>query len=394
MRTANYHYSRVSAILLAMVVAALLLGVLLVSDNPASAIGTKAVPGTTITVNSIGDGGAPGNCTLREAITAADTNAQVDECAAGSDTQRDAINFSLGPQATIVLGSQLPNITDDARLTINGRKAEITVSGNDSVRVFFVGSGAKLILANLTVADGRSSSSDGGGLYNQGGTVDVLSSTFSGNDAANGAGGGLINDDGTLNVFRSTISDNDACLGGGIFNDDGTLTVTNSTFSGNSACFNGGAIYQNSNLSPSSTSVSYSTISGNSADNAGGGIYNNGSHVVTVSSTIVARSPSGGNCSGTITDGGYNIDGGTTCGFSSANNSMPSTGPRLIQAGLQENGGPTKTIALKVSSPAIDAVAEGCPPPATDQRGVSRPQEGDGEGDALCDIGAFERQAP
>jgi hypothetical protein len=58
----------------------------------------------------------------------------------------------------------------------------------------------------------------------------------------------------------------------------------------------------------------------------------------------VANSP-GGNCFGTITDGGYNIDDGTTCGFSAANNSMPSTDPLLDPKGLQNNGGPTQTIS-------------------------------------------------
>jgi hypothetical protein len=62
---------------------------------------------------------------------------------------------------------------------------------------------------------------------------------------------------------------------------------------------------------------------------------------------------------------------------------IPSADPRLDPAGLQDNGGPTKTIALQLGSPAIDAaVAANCP--ATDQRGIARPQ---GPG---CDIGAFE----
>jgi hypothetical protein len=53
-------------------------------------------------------------------------------------------------------------------------------------------------------------------------------------------------------------------------------------------------------------------------------------------------------------------------------------------AALADNGGPTQTHALLPGSPAIDAASDDCPPPATDQRGVSRPQG------AKCDIGAFE----
>ena len=52
------------------------------------------------------------------------------------------------------------------------------------------------------------------------------------------------------------------------------------------------------------------------------------------------------------------------------------------------NGGPTQTLALLAGSPAIDAGDPACPPPASDQRGVSRPQG------PRCDIGAFEVSVP
>jgi uncharacterized repeat protein (TIGR01451 family) len=64
----------------------------------------------------------------------------------------------------------------------------------------------------------------------------------------------------------------------------------------------------------------------------------------------------------------------------------------LDPAGLQDNGGPTRTIALQSGSPAIDAIpsdVNGCGTTiTTDQRGVSRPQ---GSG---CDVGAFELVPP
>jgi hypothetical protein len=99
----------------------------------------------------------------------------------------------------------------------------------------------------------------------------------------------------------------------------------------------------------------------------------------------------GGNCDGffgygfTFRDGGYNVDSGTSCGFTQATGSLSNTNPLLDPAGLQDNGGRTQTIALQPDSPAVDLVGEGaCPPPTTDQRGVERPQ-----GEA-CDSGAFE----
>ncbi len=99
-----------------------------------------------------------GDCSLREAIEAANTNAAaVDGCAAGSDTVPDAIVFAVGLEATITLDSELDVllITDDAGLTINGQKNKITISGNDASQVFWVEPGAVFNLRNLTVADGN-----------------------------------------------------------------------------------------------------------------------------------------------------------------------------------------------------------------------------------------------
>jgi predicted outer membrane repeat protein len=317
-----------------------------------------------------------------------------------------------------VLGSQLPTITDASGLTIHGRKAKITVSGNDAVRVFEVGSGAKLTLARLTVADGKSGDFGGGIYNNSGGTVEVTKSTFSGNSATdlgggidnrgtlevtnstfsdnkttrtdgNNFGGGIFND-GTLKVTKSTFSNNSSLQGGGLANFR-TLEVTNSTFSANTAA-GGGGIYNNDTLK-----VTNSTFSGNSSTQLSGGAIRNqeqlgpfpgDSGTVTLSNTIVANSPSGGNCGGSIIDGGFNVDDGTTCGFSAANFSKPSTNPRLGL--LANNGGPTKTHALLKGSPAIDAIPDGTNGCGTlintDQRGVERPQG------SRCDIGAYEKK--
>src|SRR5215207_4941476 len=177
--------------LLAAALAATSLVLVALSADPAKA----AVPGTTITVNTIEDkSNARGDCSLREAIRAANTNSAVDGCTAGSATKRDAIRFSLGEQATIVLVSKLPNITDASALTINGgREAQIIVSGDGKVRVFSESKAAKLTLANLTVADGFADTFDnstmgvpGGGIANRGSTLTVTHSTFSGNSAVVG----------------------------------------------------------------------------------------------------------------------------------------------------------------------------------------------------------------
>jgi hypothetical protein len=64
-----------------------------------------------------------------------------------------------------------------------------------------------------------------------------------------------------------------------------------------------------------------------------------------------------------------------------------------LTAELANNNGPTPTRALVAGSPAIDAVNDGtCPPPAKDQCGVTRPQDGNNDAVAICDIGSSERR--
>ena len=57
---------------------------------------------------------------------------------------------------------------------------------------------------------------------------------------------------------------------------------------------------------------------------------------------------------------------------------------------LANNGGPTKTHALLAGSRAIDA-GDNAGVPATDQRGLPRKKDGNFNGVAVVDIGAFER---
>lgn len=103
------------------------------------------------------------------------------------------------------------------------------------------------------------------------------------------------------------------------------------------------------------------------------------------------------NCAGTINDAGYNISDDSSCGFS-ATGSLNNTDSMLDPAGLSNNGGPTETIALLASSPAVDAIpvadctdqASPSNPIVTDQRGFLRPDNSEG----ACDVGAYEFQDP
>lgn len=245
--------------------------------------------------------------------------------------------------------------------------------------------GTTVIITNSTLSGNSaglsgSIANDGGGIYNNGGAVSISNSTLSGNSADYHSGGGIVNLGGTVSIINSTLSSNSAIFsGGGIYNDSGMLTVINGTFVSNSVSLNGGGIY---NKGSGTVTLTNATLSGNSAELGGGGIYN--AATVTVTNTIIANSLLGSNCSGTIANGGNNIDDGTSCGWGSTKGSKSSTNPLL--GPLADNGGPTQTMALLSGSPAVDGVTSNVPNgcPATDQRGVSRPIG------LRCDIGAFE----
>ena len=127
---------------------------------------------STFTVTNLLDSG-PGS--LRAAVTAANTNPGA-----------DVINFAV--TGTIALTSGELDITDS--LTINGPGLNsLTVSGNNSSRVFGVAGNPIVSIAGLTVANGWTSDSPGGGISMTGGTLTLDHVTVSGNDAAGAPGG-------------------------------------------------------------------------------------------------------------------------------------------------------------------------------------------------------------
>lgn len=171
---------------------------------------------------------------------------------------------------------------------------------------------------------------------------------------------------------------------------ENTTLAHNSVDSGEGPALGGAvallAIAVSGGTSPQS--IVHSTIVGNevrgTAESVGGGvrIENIGASLDLANSILSENrtSGSGKNCGGTGNSQGGNLERGTTCAFAHPDD-LPSADPKLRE--VADYGGPTPTVALRGSSPAVDGADESFCLPA-DQRGVNRPQG------PLCDVGAFE----
>jgi hypothetical protein len=373
-------------------------------------------------------------CVVGNGTSASCTESELNACLPRGGRFDGTATFNCGGNPATITVTIPTTITVDTSIDGGGL---VTISGGNGTQIFVVNSGTALTLANLAISDGSSLGGDGGAIYSDG-TLTVTNSTFSGNS---GGFGGAIFNGGTLTLTNSTLSGNTA-TGGAIYNDyGGTLTVTNCTFSGNSGgpggaiasditrnyggtltvtncTFSGNTVGTGANghgggaiANGGTLTVTNGTFSGNTADALGGAIINsdtvtvtnstfsgnsdhdggtiyNYSGTLTLTNAIVASSTSRGNCVGSITDGGHNLDSDGSCGVG------PATDPKLDPEGLANNGGPTQTIALRVGSPAINAGDETvcAAPPVNnlDQRGYVRP----GTGATRCSIGAYEFNSP
>ena len=349
----------------------------------------------------------------------------------------DTITFQLPNPSTITLTNGALTISNSLSVVGPGA-AQLAISGNNASQVFYINSSGALTISGVTIENGvtgangggmfnlgfltltnctvshnsggnfgsgiynvgslmltnssvsnNSGSANGGGIHNDfGGMLTLTNSTVSGNSAPNGFAGG-INNFSTATLINSTVSGNSSYeSGGGIGNSGGTLTIINSTISGNSTTESGGGIDNEGPLT-----LTNDTIVGNSAPSGQGGGIDNTS-LLSTKSTLLANNGSGGNCEssyGTVTSAGYNLsDDGSCDGILTQTTDVNNTPTQLDPKGLQNNGGPTQTIALLPGSPAVDRIpVANCTdtngnPVTTDQRGVSRPQG------PACDVGAYE----
>ncbi|MBI4034772.1 MAG: CSLREA domain-containing protein [Candidatus Chisholmbacteria bacterium] len=364
---------------------------------------TPTVSAASFTVTKTADtndGACDADCSLREAITAANALPGADTIILPASTY----TLSLAGTGEDANATGDLDITDD--LTLNGAGAASTfIDGDDIDRVIEVRPGAAVNIDAVTVKDGDPGANAGGilnratltlthsvitsntgldfggGLFNFG-TLTLIDTTVDDNDTIgpnlSGGGGGIFNQ-GTLNLTATTVSANTTLgRGGGIYNLDQTATFTNTTISGNTG-LNGGGIFNRFGT----LNLTHTTTTDNTATDNAGGVWNFGGST-NLTNTIVAvnsAATASDDCAGAMTSLGYNLASDFSCalaGTGDLNNTNPLLGP------LANNGGPTQTHALLPLSPALDAVPLASCILATDQRGVPRPQG------IACDIGAFE----
>jgi hypothetical protein len=279
-------------------------------------------------------------------------------------------------------GAEGGGVSSVAGLTLTS----CTVSGNSATGL---GGG---IVADSTVVTGSTisgnfSNTGGGGIRANSATL--TGTTLSGN-RANTNGGGLFAL--TADLTRCTVNANSAGgTGGGITAT--TAFLTNTTVSGNATSGSGGGLFANSG------ELLNCTVVENTA-NVGGGVVHQVGGVLAVRNTIIALNWTPGSfapdISGAFTSGGHNLigNGSDGTGFTHDVNgdlvgdSVTPIDPKL--GPLANNGGKTKTHALKAASLAVDA-GDNANAPATDQRGLPRKKDGNDDGVARVDIGAFER---
>ncbi len=315
------------------------------------------------------DGECTNDCTLREAVALADVNQ-----GQWVSLPPGVYRLTLGPivlsRNTIVFG-----VSFTGTGSAGARSTVIDARGTSGA--FEVPSGSSATLAGLTVTGGNAPTG-GGAFVAEGGQLSVYSTIFRGNVAA--GRGGAIATAGSLATFNSTFSGNRAAAGGALASEpNGSSAIISSTFSGNSATGSGGAI-----TAAGSVQMQRVTIAANSAPAGGGFVQESVTGANTAMWSVLLGGNPGGDCGGSINGvprsvTSANLDSDGTCAWAPG---QGTTGDARL-ATLENNGGPTDTVAIGSGSPAINAGDQDlCGPGGPDQR--SAPAVGP------CDIGAFE----
>ncbi len=342
----------------------------------------------------------------------------------GPDVAGGAI-YTVGSLGTTIVGSTFQSNRASNGGAVGSLWGNLSIYNSQFASNQATGNGANSVSSACKVKGGQTGSGGNGGAVVIDGAeayaVNVCGASFTGNTAGAGAFGGALfrTPDGATqktSIDRSTFAANSAPNGGALYFHNSNLVITASTLSGNTATAGGGALFADG----SNLAFTNDTFAANIAERGLGGailLFGNGGSLQNV--TFTANQAAGG--SGYF---GAAIAGGTSLGINNTlfaeNTSRDCGAPMACSAGtssgvhnlqwpathavcsnadractsgtifsnpqvgeLKSNGGPTQTAAPLPGSPAL-GIGRGCP--ATDQRGVTRPQNG-------CSAGAVEGSA-
>ncbi len=327
----------------------------------------------------------PDDCALREAILAANVVPGPDVVEIPAGTYQ--LSLTGPPENSGTTGDL--DIIDELELRGESTRT-VTVIGNGVERVLHVGGVRGTVeLSGMTVTGGNEPDF-GGGVHVAGpDTIILRDLAITGNTSTVGAGGGLVIGAIQYATLRNvTISGNSSLGGGGggawilVSSPFTFLDFVNVTISGNSAAMSGGGLSLQGGAYFDFFNV---TVANNTAAN-GSGIRGTGGSIDLAFFNVLVYN---NDCVGVYpVSNDHNMEGPTDTCFGYGTGDF--RGVADIRLGpLADNGGSTMTHALLPGSPAIDAALDAdCP--ADDQRGIPRPEDGDGDGTAICDIGAFE----
>ena len=353
------------------------------------------------TVSSLADDG-PG--TLRYAINLINS---------GFGGSGNTITFSV--TGTIALLSGRLQITHDMVIAGPGA-ASLTIAraadASTTFPIFQITANHTVTISGVSVTQGKSVFED---TYRSGGAIGLGAATLTLDSCALADnqgfdGGAITNNGGTLTVKHCLLAGNKSVHGqgpsdgGGIASSGGSVSIENCTFYGNHAFTGGGILQQGGSLQVIHSTFAENTTSAARTLRPGNCILLTSAATFTIANTILnawtgSGAPALSAVGVNVTSNGYN-----TCSdddvhdqyscpqFLTQPTDQVSTDAKLDPAGLQNNGGPTQTVALLSDSPALDkGNSFGI---ATDQRGQPRPHDltfaSNAPGGDGSDIGAYE----
>ncbi|MFC1748208.1 beta strand repeat-containing protein, partial [Pseudomonadota bacterium] len=293
------------------------------------------------------------------------------------------------------LGGAIYNVFSPLTITGSNNVFDSNYAGTGSTNhsggtIYFAGY-TNLSIDNAVFTGNNDATADGykgGAIYAHSSTTFTLTDSSFKDFLSGSAGGAIYQNSGSLDINRVTFESNTANLlgGGAVYAVVSPINITNSTFSDNNTNVDGGALYVSSS---GTTNIKHTTFSDNYAVGTSEVIHKT-SGTAAIDHSIVTNSSVDGVLCTNVGSSGYNVQFNGTC-FGESTGDRSTTDPQL--QGLANNGGVGRTHAIPNASVAVDRGVTDCsaaPVSNVDQRGVSRPIDGNDDTFFECDSGAYE----